>query len=426
MADKVTKLTDVIVPELFSQYVLEKTKEKSELIASGAIESNPLLDQLVNGGGNTMKMPKWNDLTGESQVFSESADIETDKITAHKEIATLLLRARGWSAHDLSAALAGDDPMTRIAERVADWWVRDEKRIVMSILKGVFASADMADHVLDITGGVTTGISAKAILDAKQLMGDAAEDLTLIYMHSAVYTELQKQQLITFVQPADAKVRMPTYLGYNVICDDSAPVEIGAGGTKGVYTVTLTGTVTEDDVITVAGVAHTVTASEDTLAKIAAGIAADLNATVAVTNVFTVTVAEAVITFTQKVAGTGAQPTASVSASATETATAATTTAGVAGVDKFTTYLLSRGCIQRGQGTPVGFVGTETFRNAKKSVDELYNRQAKVLHPKGMNWTSASQEDETPSNAELATGSNWTRAAAESKQVGMIALVHTL
>ena len=426
MADKVTKLTDVIVPELFSQYVLEKTKEKSELIASGAIESNPLLDQLVNGGGNTMKMPKWNDLTGESQVFSESADIETDKITAHKEIATLLLRARGWSAHDLSAALAGDDPMTRIAERVADWWVRDEKRIVMSILKGVFASADMADHVLDITGGVTTGISAKAILDAKQLMGDAAEDLTLIYMHSAVYTELQKQQLITFVQPADAKVRMPTYLGYNVICDDSAPVDIGAGGTKGVYTVTLTGTVTADDVITVAGVAHTVTASEDTLAKIAAGIAADLNATVAVTNVFTVTVADAVITFTQKVAGTGAQPTASVSASATETATAATTTSGVAGVDKFTTYLLSRGCIQRGQGTPVGFVGTETFRNAKKSVDELYNRQAKVLHPKGMNWTSASQVDETPSNAELATGSNWTRAAAESKQVGMIALVHTL
>ena len=198
MADKVTKLTDVIVPELFSQYVLEETKEKSELIASGAIENNPLLDQLVDGGGNTMKMPKWNDLTGESQVFSENADIETDKITAHKEIATLLLRAKGWSAHDLSAALAGDDPMRRVAERVASWWIRDEKRIVMAILKGVFASADMADHVLDITGDTDKKISGKAVLDAKQLMGDAAEDLTLIYMHSAVYTELQKQQLITF------------------------------------------------------------------------------------------------------------------------------------------------------------------------------------------------------------------------------------
>lgn len=329
MADAVTKLTDVIVPELFSQYVLEQTKEKSELINSGAIENNPLLDTLVNGGGTTLKMPKWNDLTGDSQVFSENSDIETDKITSHKEIATLLLRAKGWSAHDMAAALAGDDPMRRIAERVADWWIRDEKKIVLSILKGVFASASMASHVLDETSvsGADTKISAKLVLDAKQLMGDAASDLSLIYMHSAVYTELQKQQLITFVEPAGAKIKIPTYLGYNVICDDSAPVELGTDGAK----------------------------------------------------------------------------------------------------DKFTTYLLSRGCIQRGQGTPAGFVATETFRNAKKSVDELYNRQAKVLHPKGMSWIGgANIADETPSNAELEVGTNWTMAAAEAKQVGMVAFVHTL
>lgn len=328
MGDKVTKLTDVIVPELFTQYVLEATKEKSELIASGAIEDNPQLNQLVNGGGTTLQMPKWNDLTGESQVFSESADIETDKITSHKEIATLLLRAKAWSAHDLAAALAGDDPMKRIADRVAAWWVRDEKRIVMSILQGVFGASTMAGHVLNITSESETKITGKAVLDAKQLMGDAADDLTLIYMHSAVFTELQKQQLISYVQPADAKIRIPTYLGYNVICDDSAPVTLGTGGAA----------------------------------------------------------------------------------------------------DVFTTFLLSRGCIQRGTGTPAGFVATETARNAKKSVDELYNRQAKVLHPKGMSWVASASDitAETPSNSELATGTNWQLAAAESKQVGMVALKHTL
>ena len=200
MANEVTKLADVVVPELFTQYVLDETTEKNELINSGAIENNPQLNQLVNGGGTTLTMPKWNDLTGESQVLSEGTEIETAKITSHKEIATLLLRAKGWSSHDLAAALAGDDPMRRIAERVADWWIRDEKRIVMAILKGVFASSDMEDHVLDITGETATGITAKTVLDAKQLMGDAADDLTMIYMHSAVYTELQKQQLITFTE----------------------------------------------------------------------------------------------------------------------------------------------------------------------------------------------------------------------------------
>lgn len=327
MANEVTKLADVVVPELFTQYVLDETTEKNELINSGAIENNPQLNQLVNGGGTTLTMPKWNDLTGESQVLSEGTEIETAKITSHKEIATLLLRAKGWSSHDLAAALAGDDPMRRIAERVADWWIRDEKRIVMAILKGVFASSDMEDHVLDITGETATGITAKTVLDAKQLMGDAADDLTMIYMHSAVYTELQKQQLITFTEPSDAKVRIPTYLGYNVIFDDSAPVELGTGGAK----------------------------------------------------------------------------------------------------DKFTTYLLSRGCIQRGVGTPVGFVPTAIDRKEELSTDRLFNRQAKVLHPKGMSWIgSANIAKETPTNEELAVGTNWERAAAESKQVGMVALVHTL
>lgn len=340
MADQITKLTDVVVPELFSQYVLERTTEKSELINSGAIENNPLLNQLVSGGGNTINMPKWNDLTGESQVWSESNDIETDKITTHKEIAALIMRAKGWSSHDMSAALSGDDPMRRIAERVGDWWIRDEKRIVMAILKGVFGSASMEDHVLNLPAlneadpvkNPTTVIDAKAVLDAKQLMGDAADNLTMIYMHSAVFTELQKQKLITFTEHSaqgdlNDTIAIPRYLGYRVICDDSAPVEFGEGGAK----------------------------------------------------------------------------------------------------NKFTTYLLSRGCIQRGVGTPTGFVPTETDRDKKKSIDMLYNRQAKVLHPKGMSWIgSANIADETPSNAELATGTNWKRVAAESKQVGMVALVHTI
>ena len=324
----ITNLSDVVVPDIFTRYVLEETSEKNELINSGAIENNPQLNVLVTGGGTTLQMPKWNDLTGESQVFSEATDIATTKMTAHKEIATLLMRANGWATHDLASALAGDDPMKQIASRVAEWWRRDEKRIVMSILKGVFASASMADHLLDITTDTDSKISAKAILDAKQLMGDNAEKLTLIYMHSAVYTELQKQQLITYVEPSDAKVKIPTYLGYTVICDDSAPVELGTGGAK----------------------------------------------------------------------------------------------------DKFTTYLLSRGCIQRGIGTPQGFVSTEVDRKAEASVDRLFSRQAKVLHPKGMSWiaSSANLVAETPSNSELAIGTNWQRVSAESKLVGMVALVHTL
>ena len=436
MADKVTKIEDVVVPELFTQYVLEETTEKSEIVASGAVENNPLLDNMVSGGGAvTFTMPKWDDLDGSSDVFTDKKGSQTKKVVSHPEVGVKLLRESSWGFHDLAASFSADDPARDFAAKVGKWWRRDEKRNLIAILGGLVDSTDADitrsfkdNHVLDITSDSETKISAKSILDTKQLMGDAADDLSLIYMHSAVFTELQKQQLIVYTEPATAKIKMPTYLGYAVICDDSAPVDVGAGGTKGVYTVTLGGTVTEGDVITVAGVSYTVKAADDTLAKVASGLAAALQSAPSVTRVFTVTVSGAVITFTQVFAGKGVQPSASVSANATETATAATTTAGVAGVDQFTTFLLARGSFQRGIGTPPGFVATETKRDADIATTKIYTRQAKILHPKGMSWDARASDltYETPLDSELSNGAFWKLAATELKKVGIVALKHTL
>ena len=429
MADKVTKPEDVIVPELFTQYVLEETTEKSEIVASGAVENNSTLNEMLSSGGaTTFTMPKWEDLTGESDVYTAEKDSETQKVGSHAEIGVKIMREKSWGFHDLAHSFAADDPARDFAAKVGRWWRRDEKRNLMAILKGVIASSDMADHVLDITGKTQKTIDGKKVLDAKQLLGDAADNLSLIYMHSAVFTELQKQQLINYVQPADAKIAMPTYLGYNVICDDSAPVDVGSGGTKGVYTVTLGGTLTADDVVTVAGVSHTVTSGDADLTAVATALKNALNARPAITKVYDVTSSSGVITFTQKIAGTGDQPTASVSEDATITATAATTTAGVAGVDIFTTFLLARGCIQRGIGTPPGFIGTEMEREAKASTTKIYTRQSKILHPKGLTWNARANDlvYETPSDTELATGAYWAQATTDLKNVGIVALKHLI
>ncbi len=428
MADKITKPEDVIVPELFTQYVLEETTEKSEIVASGAVENNSTLDDMLSSGGaTTFTMPKWEDLGGESEVYTAQKDSETEKVGSHAEIGVKIMREKSWGFHDLAHSFAADDPARDFAAKVGKWWRRDEKRNLMAILKGVIASSDMANHVLDITQETQKTIDGKKVLDTKQLLGDAADDLALIYMHSAVFTELQKQNLIAYVQPGDAKIALPTYLGYNVICDDSAPLDVGYGGTKGVYTVTLGGTITADDTVTVAGVTVTVAAGDD-LAAVASKLDTALKASPTVTAVYTISTASNVVTMTQKVAGTGAQPSASVSGSATITATAATTTSGVAGVDVFTTFLLARGCIQRGIGTPPGFIGTEVAREAKKSTTSIYTRQSKILHPKGMSWAARSTDItyETPSDAELATGAFWARATTDHKNIGIVALKHLL
>lgn len=240
MANESTNnLEDIVVPDLFTQYVLDETIENSELIDSGLVENNPKLDQLVSGGGTVITMPKWNELKGKSQVFTMNRDMETRKITARKELGTVLSRGNGWSTHDLAGAIAGSSPRQAIVQELGKWWKNDEQDIVGAILNGVFASAGMADHILDITEKINKNISAKSVLAAKQLLGDKAKKLKIMYMHSAVHTALQQQQLITTVPEAEGKIGFETYLGYRIIVDDSAPVEIGTGSTPSRFTTYL-------------------------------------------------------------------------------------------------------------------------------------------------------------------------------------------
>jgi hypothetical protein len=75
----------------------------------------------------------------------------------------------------------------------------------------------MAGHVYG--GDDPEPICAEAILDAKQLLGDASGALHTIIMHSAAYTQLQKNDLIANIMPSQSGA-FSTYLGYNVIVDD--------------------------------------------------------------------------------------------------------------------------------------------------------------------------------------------------------------
>jgi hypothetical protein len=50
----------------------------------------------------------------------------------------------------------------------------------------------------------------------------------------------------------------------------------------------------------------------------------------------------------------------------------------------------------------------------------LINRRRYILHPRGVKFTSASVAGDSPTNAELETGSNWTRVF-ENKNVRIVA-----
>lgn len=218
------------VPEKFSRYTIQRTTEKSTLVRSGLFTSNPTISQLINGqplGGNLIRMPHWKPLTGEDEVFGEGRLTE-NKIETGSESATVLVRGKMWGDTDLSHVFGGADPLGAVADLISDWWVEREQAIVLSILKGITdkTSGTLKDHVNDISGGsgAAAVINDIATLETKQFLGDAYNKLGLVFMHSATYTELQKQMKIVTTYDPTKNINIRTYLNYEVIVDDGMPV----------------------------------------------------------------------------------------------------------------------------------------------------------------------------------------------------------
>lgn len=231
-----TTLSDVIVPELFTRYVVKRTMELSALFNSGIVTNNAEFDRLASEAAPIHNMPFFEDLQGDSENVTEGTDLTAKKITSNKDVSTTIRRAAMWSATDLSAALAGADPMAAIGDLVAGFWARDMQKELINILNGVFAAATMTGHVLDVSAGDGAGanISASVFIDGLQMLGDAQGQLTAVAMHSAVKSYLKKQNLITTQRDSNS-VEFETYQDRRVIVDDGCPYS------DGVYTTYLFG-----------------------------------------------------------------------------------------------------------------------------------------------------------------------------------------
>ena len=234
----ITKIADVIVPELFNRYVINRTMELSAFFKSGIVVNSPEFDTLASEAARTHNMPFFEDLNGESEPTLEDVKMTPAKIGSNKDVSTTILRQKMWAATNLSAALAGVDPMKAIGDLVAQFWARDMQKELIAILNGVFgtipevkepqkaAETRLASNLLDISGnsGNAANWSGSAFIDAEQKLGDAKAQLTGICMHSATEAYLKKQNLIETVQPSN-DVAFGTYQGKRVIIDDGCPYD---------------------------------------------------------------------------------------------------------------------------------------------------------------------------------------------------------
>lgn len=225
------RIGDIIQPEIFTDYVVKRTMEVSNVLNSGIATNDSQFDALASGPNTLVNMPYFNDLTGDSEIMKDDGALTPGKIGTNKDVARKHGRARAWGANGLSALLSGADPLGAIGNLVTSYWARDRQKILLATLKGVFASPSMASKVHDISGaaGDAALISGSTFIDATQKMGDAKDSLTAIVMHSAVEAYLAKQQLIEYVQEANQSIRIPYFMGKRVIVDDAMDFNTSTG-----------------------------------------------------------------------------------------------------------------------------------------------------------------------------------------------------
>jgi hypothetical protein len=97
----------------------------------------------------------------------------------------------------------------------------------------------------------------------------------------------------------------------------------------------------------------------------------------------------------------------------------------------YTTFLFGPGAFAKGAAPwsdePLlggnGTKGVEIQRDGLASDTHFINRRRYILHPRGVKFTAAAVAGDTPTNAELENGANWTRVW-ENKNVRVVAVTH--
>lgn len=234
------QLADIYVPVPFNNAVDEAAIELNRFVQAGVLSTDPIVQNAASVGGVTGELPFYKplDASGEPDYVTDNPASSSvpDKITSGLQTYRRAMLHKSWSVMDLTRELSMKDPFAAITSKIGQYWATQNQKRVINTAMGILADnvandgSDMLFSVAtDDVGAITDAerISADAVLSAKATMGDHAEALSVIAMHSVVYTRLQRQNLIAFIPNARGEVNIPTYLGYVVVVDDGLPAVAG-------------------------------------------------------------------------------------------------------------------------------------------------------------------------------------------------------
>lgn len=232
-----TRLSDVIYGPLFLPTTIQRIAQLSRIRNSPIVSTDGELQRFANGPGDLVQMPFWNDLTGNSNVSTDdpAQNATPNKLTQGQDMARKIRRNNGWQSANLVASMLAEDPLDAVAQLIAEYWVREEQRIMGEQMAGVFSSAGMAGNVLDVAsedGAVTPVLfDAEVAANAYALLGEYGQSLSAVLMHSRVFWNLHAARAIEYAKDPVTGLDFTRWDGKDVFVSDQCPRV--AGDTSG-------------------------------------------------------------------------------------------------------------------------------------------------------------------------------------------------
>lgn len=232
--------------EVFADMMQEQDFWRNEIAASGIIQQDSTIMDLIGTKGNVATIPIYKPLN----VFDEDMaalnnDGETDnspvEITGDKQTCMLIQRMKAFKAKDFTKELTGADPLSLIKNKISGYYTQVWEIELMNIANAVLGVSGLSDHITDLS--VTTGtigdaniINETTMIDAEQTaLGDMAGGLGLAIMHSKVFARYKKLGLVEYGKYTVGNIirqdiELPTINGKIPIVTDHYTVDTTVAG----------------------------------------------------------------------------------------------------------------------------------------------------------------------------------------------------
>ena len=232
--------------EVFASMMQESDFWRNEILASGIVQADSSIMDLIGTKGNVATIPIYKPLNiFEEGMAALNNDGMTDntpvEISGDKQTCMLIQRMKAFKAKDFTKELTGADPLSLIKAKIQGYYTQVWENELMNIANAVLGVAGLSDHVTDLS--VTSGTIGEAnlmdettMIDAEQAaLGDMAGGLGLAIMHSKIFAQYKKLGLVEYGKYTVGNVirqdiQLPTINGKIPLVTDYYTVDTSVAG----------------------------------------------------------------------------------------------------------------------------------------------------------------------------------------------------